>query len=184
MTDPVPDPVNNQSAWARFQASRVQSLEQWRDGIGYDLAAFAELSPDEQQSVLQQHTPPRDWRDEELLRTAGRPEATDSERIAALIHALATAQLMGGLSAALDEIETFHPPPIVDALFHALEVREGPVAYHCAALLAVAHGVIDSPLDFTHRELFLRFNTDDRAERDAALTDLRALLATRASPSA
>jgi hypothetical protein len=106
------------------------------------------------------------------------PELVDpSRRIAMLVQALETAQITSGLSEALDQIETFHPPPVIDALFRGLVEREGDVAYHCAEMLAVIHGAVPSRYDWSMRPLFLRFNTDDREARREALAELEALLA-------
>lgn len=187
-------------AFTRFQRSRRIDYGRWREGIGYDLDALAEVTATERAAIMASLIPPSDWRDVEALVAIGSPEALEALRQAAehaptsirlailerapalvpealrldmLLRALASADIMNGLSAALDEMEVFHPPAIIAALFAALMEREGDIAYHCAATLAVIHGLIESRLDWSMRPLFLRFNTDDLDQRKAAWHALR-----------
>jgi hypothetical protein len=99
-----------------------------------------------------------------------------------LAHAIETAVLYGGLSEALDEAASFHPPEVVDALFRAALAREGEVAVHCAAVLAFVHGKAAEPFDMELRPFFLRFHTGDPAERRRAFDDLIALIGGRPRP--
>ena len=103
----------------------------------------------------------------------------ESTRIDMLTEALHSAQIMTGLSEAFDQIEEFHPPAVIDALFRGLLEREGEVAYHCAEMLAVIHGVIPSRYDWSLRPLFLRFTTNNLDERRAALAELQLHLTPR-----
>jgi len=80
------------------------------------------------------------------------------------------------MSRALEQIEAFHPPVIMDALWRGLTEREGDVAYHCAETLAIIHGAISSRFDWTLRPLFLRFNTDDADQRRDAKRELERVL--------
>ena len=66
----------------------------------------------------------------------------DGVRTDMLLCALESAEIMSGLSAALDLMETFHPPVVIDALFAGLIERDGDIAYHCAATLPVIYGKI------------------------------------------
>ncbi|MBX3636564.1 MAG: hypothetical protein KF683_14425 [Rubrivivax sp.] len=95
----------------------------------------------------------------------------------ALVQALATAELYGGLSQALDEVETFHPPAVLDALWRGLRERDGGTAVHFAAMLTYLHGAADEPFDWAQRPFFLTFHTEDAAERAAAIAELRRRLA-------
>ena len=49
---------------------------------------------------------------------------------------------------------------------------DGEAAVNFAALLYYLHGKAESSFDWAHRPFFLRFNTDDRAERMAAYREL------------
>lgn len=61
---------------------------------------------------------------------------------------------------------------MVDALFHAALRDEGEAAVHAAARLAFIHGKAKEPFDWELRPLFLRFNTQDRAEREVCFREL------------
>lgn len=189
------------SPLARFLASMVLDYEKWREGTGYDLEALREASPAERatiEGVLIDHIP-RGWRDVEALalltsdaaRAALRDALRDDnaevraavithapalvsneERLASLLRGIAEATSFHGLDAVLSEASAFHPAPVVDALFRAALHREGDVAVHFAALLYFIHGVTNEPFDWDHRPFFLRFNTEDRAEREAAFREL------------
>jgi hypothetical protein len=60
-------------AYERFQRSKSIGYEQWHDGIGYDLDAFAAMTPQERddEARLARSTPRPDWRDLELLGSHG-----------------------------------------------------------------------------------------------------------------
>lgn len=193
---PVPS-----SPLARFLASMVIDYEKWREGIGYDLEALREASPAERatiEAVLIDHAP-RGWRDVEALavltsdaaraalkdalrddnaevRAAVMTHAPDlvsgEERLASLLRGIAQATSFHGLDAVLSEAADFHPAPVVDALFRAARHRSGDVAVHFAALLYFIHGLTDEPFDWDHRPFFLRFHTEDRAEREVVFREL------------
>ncbi|HEY4328691.1 MAG TPA: hypothetical protein VGN88_03060, partial [Phycisphaerae bacterium] len=77
-----------------------------------------------------------------------------------------------GLTEALDEAETFHPPAVMDALFKAALTRDGEAAVHFAALLFFLHGKAKEAFDWDHRPFFLRFNEPDLQLRKAAFKEL------------
>jgi hypothetical protein len=195
---------SNRSPMQRFEASRAIYLSTWREGDGFDLDALRAMTPAQRRTVAASLIPPAGWREVEALAAIGgarvrralaeaarsgslrtrlavaylSPQLVDrSLHTEMLVQALQTAQIMSGLSEALDQIETFHPPPVLDALFRGLMEREGEVAYHCAELLAVIHGVVPSRHDWSMRPLYLRFNTEDREARREALAELEALIA-------
>ena len=66
----------------------------------------------------------------------------------------------------------FHPPAVVETLFHQALSGDGEAAVHFAALLFYLHGKAKEPFDWDHRPFFLRFNTSDRNERRAAFKEL------------
>jgi hypothetical protein len=185
----------------RFQASMTMDLEKWRDGIGYDLELLKSANAQELAGIecLLTSKPVEDWRDVEALAALGTERAHqalrgaldygeanlrlaiaryapgiagEKERAAALVTALETAPLSGGLSAAIDDAAEFHPPEVVAALWRGIQKREGEAACHFAATLYYIYGLTDSPFDLDSRDFFLRFNTTDPAEREAAYAEL------------
>ena len=88
------------------------------------------------------------------------------------MRAIRSAKPFDGLSDILDEAEAFHPPEVVEALLRATQRGDGEAAVNFAALLYYLHGKAESSFDWAHRPFFLRFNTDDRAERMAAYREL------------
>jgi hypothetical protein len=175
--------------------------DKWRDGIGYDLEALQGAGPAERSEIerLVLAHEPRDWRDVEALALFETPAAhaalreaaedadpqtrmavaryapglvADDERAASLVRAIGSAQPFEGLSAIIDEAEAFHPPAVIDALLQATLKGDGEAAVNFAALLYYLHGKAESSFDWAHRPFFLRFNTDDRAEREAAHREL------------
>ncbi len=184
----------SQSPLERFEKSMKIDYEKWHDGIGYDLEALGSASPTEQkiiEEILVNHRP-RDWRDIEALakidslnareaikRAINDPNpdvriavsryapklVTNSERTKSLLDALATAELFGGLSQTLDDVEDYHPKEIKEALIKGLLRRKGEVAVLFGAMLFYIYGKADEPFDMNQRPFFLRFNTEDKEER-------------------
>ncbi len=196
--DPLPAPA---SPLERFARSMPGNYERWHDGTGYDLAALAEAGPEQRRQIearlLHQH--PLTWHDIEALAALDTPRArarilaalddpdamvraavtrfaaaqvSREDHVAALVRGLETAEFYGGLTQVLEQVETFHPPPVVDALFRAALVREGEIAVHCAAMLLFLHGQAKEAFDWDHRPFCLTFHTADRAEREAAFREL------------
>lgn len=176
-------------------------FDKWHDGTGYDLDALRALSPAEKKSAeaLLIKRGARDWRDLEalaLLDTAetraaikvainsSNPEVrnavtrnahglvSDSARINSLVQGLETANFYGGLTQTLDQVAEFHPPLIVEGLLRGTLDRAGDVAVHFAAMLCYVHGKAPEQFDMEQRPFFLRFNTDNRAEREAVFSEL------------
>ena len=187
------------SALSRFLASMVVDYEKWHDGIGYDLSLIDKMTRDELQNatkVLLGRQPPT-WRDLEALKhintdetlqalnaalrhpsmevrvaAARYAESSDDEREAALASVLEQADIYGGLTQALEQIERFHPPRIISALLRCALTREGEVAVHCAAMLFFIHGKASSSFDWDHRPFFLRFHTANMSERTIVFKEL------------
>jgi hypothetical protein len=193
--------MSSDSPICRFQRSMNIDFEKWHDGIGYDLDALREASSEERSSIehLLVNRRPLDWRDIEslaLLDTPGARKAlmeamsepnsevqlavirfsphliSREEQIAAVVLALRTAELFGGLSQALDQVAEFHPPEIISELFKGILTRNGDVAVLFAAMLVYIYEKADDPFDMKQRAFFLRFNTDVLAERRAAFREL------------
>ena len=185
----------------RFVESMTGGLDQWRDGIGYDLEAIKEASPEELRTIeaaVLRHEP-RGWQDIEAMAALDTPVSrqalrssrdhpdpsvqaavlrhgsallTDAERTELLVGGLETAEFYGGLTQFLDQVEDWHPAPVLNALFRGARHREGEVAVHFAAMLMFLHGRAAEAFDWEHRPFFLRFHTEDQAERAAVFNEL------------
>ena len=193
-----PSAISKQ-ARKRFLDSMEMNYEKWHDGIGYDLNAVDEMTQEDRDSIVEMLSANLDepWRVFEVLEHVNTPKAiatinralthpslevriaasrfakdadTDRERI--LIEALESSDIYGGLSQALDEVETFHPKGIVDALLRGLLKRGDSGAVNFAGMLLYIHGKADSSFDWDYRPLFLRFQTDDLKEREKAFIEI------------
>lgn len=187
----------------RFREAMHIDYEKWHDGVGYDLEVLAQASDDEKRTILSYLIPPSGWRDVEALAaidsdvarkalhkalTSEKAEvraavtryaphvASDDERTEILVRGLKYGKFFDDLTSVLDQVEEFHPPAIVNALFRGLFVRPGDIATNFAAMLAFIHGKADSAFDWESRPLFLKFNSDDGAERERAFQELCVLL--------
>ena len=97
---------------------------------------------------------------------------SNSERSESLIEALKSAEIFGGLSQTLDDIEKYHPTEVKEALIEGLLSRQGEVATLFAGMLFYIYGKADEPFDWSQRPFFLRFNTENKAEREQAFLEL------------
>jgi HEAT repeat protein len=195
----------------RFRRSMVMDFDKWHDGVGYDLDALGTAGDAERKAIedmLIEHGVD-DWRVVEALALLDTPRAQaalrsalkshdltvrlaiiehaphlapDEERTASLVAAVNDAEAFGGLSKTIDQIEEFHPPEVIDALFRATLERDGETAVHYAALLMFLHGKADSSFDWEQRPFFLRFNTDVRRERAKAFRELCEKVGVEATP--
>lgn len=193
------------AAYDRFMASTDIDYERWHEGIGYDLEALHELDPDEAIRVEHWllARAGNDWRDLEGLLAVGTPAAkaavveqlrhgkleqrlwaarkladdpsVAADREAAVVEGLRSALIYGGLSLALDIATDERTPAMVEALFRAALRDEGEAAVHAAARLAFIHGKAKEPFDWELRPLFLRFHTQDHAEREVVFRELCSL---------
>lgn len=198
-------------AVARFVSSMAVDRDAWRDGLGYDLEALRGASAEERVRIedLLLGRGVSGWRDVEALAALGTPRAhaalreaavgadaevrlavlsyapdlvSEAGRTASVVAALRDAAFYGGLTQALAEVETRHPPEVVDALLRGALAREGEVAVHFAAMLCYVHGRTAEPFDWGERPFFLRFRTEDRRERETAFRELCARLGIDARP--
>ncbi len=195
----------------QFLASMVIDYEKWHDGIGYAVDSLVAASP-AQRTAIESMLLARgisDWRDVEALAVLDTPRAREAlvklhalgstelrlaverhapdlvggdERTRSMVQAIASADLGNGLSQALDAAAEFHPPAVIDALFAAALARDGQTACLAAGMLWHVHGHSDETFDWDQRPLFLRFNTDDHAERIAAFRELCGLLGVDPQP--
>lgn len=179
----------------------VIDYEKWHDGIGYDLSLLRSASAEELAAIeaLLLARSVDDWRDVEALAALDSPRArvalqaaakspdhrvrvavaecapalvTREERIASLTAALEGAEIYGGLTQVLLQVEDFHPPEVIITLLRGVLARSGEVAVHFAAMLMFVHGRAASSFDWKQRPFFLRFNTGDRGERAKLFVEL------------
>jgi hypothetical protein len=196
-----PSNTVDKTAVGRFRQSMVIDYEKWHDGIGYDLEIIRNATPQELADIEELLTskPIGDWRDVEALATIDSPRARavlvkalkhpdhqirtsivdyaphlvpEEEHTRLLVAALAEAETYSGLTRALDQVESFHPPDVIDALFRGLLKRDGGTAVHFSAMLMFLHGKAASSFDWDHRPFFLQFNTEDPAERRRCFREL------------
>jgi hypothetical protein len=185
----------------RFRQSMEIDYEKWHEGIGYDLSLLKTATPEELVEIenLLVARGASDWRDVEALAALNSPRArvalrsaskcanhevrvavlsyapdviSSDERTETLVAALQVAEIYGGLSSTLLEVEEFHPRPVVDALLRGVLARGGDIATHYAAMLMFLHGKATSAFDWDQRPFFLKFNTDDRSVREAMFREL------------
>lgn len=192
---PAPRTVpKRETAVDRFRESMVGTYERWHDGIGYDVAIFQKATPEELVEIedLLLSRSIDDWRDVEALAALDSPRArvalrnalksssdrvciavaqyapgliSEAERTAILLHALEGSDTYGELTQALLEVESFHPPKIIDALLRGVLARADDAPVHFAAMLMFLHGKADSAFDWEQRPFFLKFHSENRRER-------------------
>jgi hypothetical protein len=189
------------SAVDRFRQSMSGNEEQWREGAGYDLSILKTLTAGELVEIenLLLARAAEDWRDIEafaaLNSTRARAAIRDAlqspdervrlavaqyapeliskaERAEILVRALEDTDTHGGLTQALLEIESFHPPEIIDALLRGVLERGEGTPVHFAAMLMFLHGKAESAFDWDQRPFFLKFHTEDRGERTQLFIEL------------
>jgi hypothetical protein len=196
-----PKATDPNSALARFERSMIIDYEKWHDGVGYDIEALKAAKVEQAKATedLLLDRGIQDWRDVEALVMLDTSQARelvkaamtnsdphirmavtryapelipDQQRTASLANAIATGKLFGGLSQALDEAAEYHPKEVVDALFRGALHRDGETAVNIAGLLLYLHGKATEPFDWDQRPFFLRFNTENPAERKAVFLEL------------
>lgn len=195
--------MSQSSVVEQFQKSMMLDYDAWHDGVGYDLAVIENATPTEREAIAQLVIPPKGWRDVQALAAldcdAARNALRDAvhsgiaevrvaitryapstvnedEKVALLVRALSDGAFYQDMTSALQQIEHFHPKPVVDALFVGLFTQSGDVACHFAAMLTFLHKKAKTTFDWGKRPLFLRFNTESQAERREAFTELCELL--------
>lgn len=193
------------AALDRFLAAGRVDHDAWRDGTGYPLETLRELSPAARE-LIPTRMAVNGWREVEVLAALDTPAArsalrsafdaagpadteiglallrclpgllTEDERTLVVCRAVAQARGGDGLDAALQAAQAWHPAPVMQALWQALQEPDAVVVVNVAALLHFLHGLADEPFDMGQRSEFLRFADDDPAERAAARSRLKARL--------
>lgn len=193
------DKITETDAKKRFLDSMVMNFDRWHDGTGYDLDALDEMTDDEKDCVvdLLAAEPLQRWSNFEALRRINTPRAlaaisdalthpslqvriaasrfaenSDGAREAVLAEAMSKAELYSGFAQALDQVEIFHTPRIIEAMLTALLNRGDAEAVNIAGMLFYIHGRAESSFDWGHRPLFLKFKTNDLGQRRRAFTEL------------
>lgn len=199
------------AAITRCLATHSAGHEAWHDGTGYALHELAGMNVATQEALVRQLSV-RDWREIELLaaidlacaRQAQRSAfdaagvgrnaiglallrwnmdlLSEAERTQLVCAAIAKAHGGNGLDAALEAAQTWHPAPVIDALWKALDSADHVVVVHVAAILFYLHGLAAEPFDLALHPKFLCFVSDDEALRRAACADLRACIAKASKP--
>jgi len=184
----------------RFRKSMISDFDSWHDGTGYDLSLFDLATPEElvelETMLISRNV--NDWRDVEALAALNSPRARlalkeamklpdlrlrlaivdlapdlipEAERVALLVEVLEGPDTDGGLTRALLQVESFHPPQVIDALFRGV-LTKSEKAVHFAAMLMFLHGKAASSFDWDQRPFFLKFKTDCFEERPARFREL------------
>lgn len=185
---------------ADFERSMLIDYEKWREGIGFDVALIAQATDAERAEIerILTERPVEDWREVEALAALDTPKAREvlqrasqrgghkvamalntyaphlldeQQRIASLVAALGHADVYGGLTQALMQVEEFHPAEVIAALWKGLR-RDGREPVHFAAMLMYLHGQARSSFDWELRPFFLKFGSDDEVERERAYVEL------------
>jgi hypothetical protein len=183
--------MSDSAALQRFRKSMGISYEQWHDGVGYDLDAFAAMTPEERDAIAAEICTRRnlDWRDMEVLRIHNGRESFDrlrdalaaggiEERAYAVAELIKTGRMAGAvrdvqLAHVLDDLTDIrgltvalqttqeHGGPMCNGAL-LRGVRDRPaVAYHFAGVALYLAGVSDSPWGADFRELLLRLRVEE-----------------------
>lgn len=196
------------SAKKRFLASMVMDYEKWHDGTGYDLTALDEMTQEDRQEIIGILRTKIDepWRTFEALDRINTPDSlseieralkhpnlevriaaarfsrgSENEKERILVEALEKSEFYRGLTQALDQVETFHSPAIVDALLRGLLKRGDSGAVSFAGMLLYVHGEADSSFDWERRPLFIRFGAQNIEDRRKAFVELCEIIGVDAS---
>jgi len=190
-----------QTAFDRFLRGMDLSNENWREGVGYDLTMLKTAGPHELAQIedFLVSRPVYDWRDVQALATLDSPRArallrrtlsgrdhtlaaavrdhapglvSEKEQTKTLVAALTRPQSDLGTIQVLFQVEQFHPPDVVDALFRGVLACDGKTAVHFAAMLMYVRGKAKSSFDWDQRPFFLKFNTEIPSERETAFREL------------
>ena len=173
-------------SFRQFQKSRNISYDQWHDGVGYDLDAFAGMSSEEKERVVLeiQSSGNLDWRDMEVLALHGGRASFDKLRdvlasgtIDERASALRSLLEMGKMAPSVCDIQLSHVLDDIngiDGMTAALDLarehagpmsnaallrgaRDRPgVAVNFAGMICYLAGASDDEFDWSLRTLFLQ----------------------------
>ena len=173
--------MQHSEAYERFQSSRNIGYDQWHDGVGYDLDAFAAMPPqgrDEEARRVRESADP-DWRDLELLGAHGGSESIEHLRhllthpsIDTRAHALDVLIDGGHAPGTVPDVQLSHIIDAIDddndeGMTMALLLAQDHAGFR--SKLALVRGMIDKPalsLHFASALLDLAGLSDDTAAFD------------------
>jgi len=178
--------MTDSEAYERFQKSTKIGYDEWHDGTGYDLDAFAQMTTGEKDRVARDLLVRGnlDWRDMEVLRLHGNSESVEKLRdllatgsMDQRAHALRELIEMGKMSGNVPDAQLAHVLDDIDglagmttaltiaaqhagALSNAALLRgirdRRAVAVNFAGMVCYLAGVTDEEFDWNLRPLFLR----------------------------
>ena len=178
--------VASSEAFERFHKSTKIGYDEWHDGTGYDLDAYAEMTTEEKDYVAQELRARGnlDWRDMEILKLHGGRESFDKLRgllatgsIDERAHALRALIDMGKMSGNVHDVQLAHVLDDIDGIAgmttalllasqHAGSMSNAAllrgvrdrrgVAVNFAGMICFLAGITDEEFDWKLRPLFLR----------------------------
>jgi hypothetical protein len=194
-----PNP-SKKPALQRFLDSMKIGYYEWHDGIGYDLDALNEMSPDELKQVeeLMISQRDRDWREVETLAALNTPSTIqalkddlESNNFDVRLFAVKYLKEMGiedhieeivvktlpltkigdGMSYALRLAETYPTESIRRTVLRCALVGNDDIRIHCAAMALFLYGKTSSSFDVNQKIVF-EFRVPDRNARMVPFTEL------------
>jgi hypothetical protein len=152
---PRPEPT---PAFLRFKASMMLDYDAWKEGEPYDIAALAEVTPDERDQLTEVIAAKGklDWRDVEALR------ALDTPRARARIKTAARLQTDGGGAEALGDEVAAGWSPSTEKRFLAKLGKAQLMDSSLDRLLEIAEA---HPTDAVRKRLWKLATTGDRDTR-------------------
>ncbi len=94
------------------------------------------------------------------------------EQLVELIQRIGECDAYQGLSLTLVQIESTHPPAVIDAMLRRIVTDPGVAAGHFAGLLLYLYGQASERFDWNQRPFLLRFNPGDHHDRRIAFDEL------------
>ncbi|HMP78052.1 MAG TPA: hypothetical protein PKD54_01245, partial [Pirellulaceae bacterium] len=190
----------HESMFERFRRAAQIDADNWRDPQ-HDLEAIRLASPDERVAIERflLGRGVRHYIDAEALALLDTPSARQAladafhhgttelraavasvaphvipsdKQLAELVQRVGECDAYQGLSLTLTQIETMHPPEVIDAMLRRMVRDPGVAAVHFAGLLLYLHGHADEPFDWELRPFLLRFNPGDDSDRREAFAEL------------
>lgn len=188
------------SMYERFRAAAQINVDNWRDPE-HDLDAIRLANPAERQAI-EQFLIARGighYIDAEALALLDTPSAQQAlldafrlgsteiraavarvaphlipndEQLSELLQRVDECDAYKGLDLTLQQIESMHPPKIIEAMLYRIVRDPGVVAVHFAAMLLYLNGKAASAFDWEQRPFYLRFNAGDEVDRRQAFIEL------------
>lgn len=187
-------------ALEKFLGSMKIGYMEWHDGVGYDLKALRELSPEalKQLESLLIARKDRDWRDADALAALNTPatiealkECVNGPNIEVKLHAvrhlkemnivdrveevvldtLPTSNLLKGFTRVLALAKDYPTERIKETLLWCSLNGNTDIRVHCAAMVLYLYGKAASEFD-KDQKIIYQFRTQDKAQRLEAFSEL------------